>query len=436
MKKQKLLTSAFLISTLLLGACGKETGSITRSTKATVETNNNGGTNSNTARRLTTNPNKNNLIKPASLAQSFDNIFANTLFSETDANKNVLVSPYSIVMDFGMLENGADGKALDEMTKYLNGGLSVDELNKFMKTSQENMMDSDFTKWYVANSIWLNQDRIKNLDENYNEKIKEYYLSEVNNRPYNNATLDEINNWVNSNTDGMIPQILDELSPESAMTLINAISFKSDWDCTFDVNKTYKTEFKNSDGSTSNVDMMHSTINGYFANDDYIGYKIAFADNDYSFFAIKSQKGLTPYEMMKKMSEDKETISSIMSKYSTNEKADIGLPKFDVDYDVTLNDALANLGVSTIFTDDADFSKISPDSSELQVSKAIHKTHFDVNENGVKAAAATAIELTEGVILGEEQKNLQINMDESFIYGIYDNTTNLPIFIGCQNSIE
>jgi len=139
---------------------------------------------------------------------------------------------------------------------------------------------------------------------------------------------------------------------------------------------------------------------------------------------------------MKKMSEDKETISSIMSKYSTDEKADIGLPKFDVDYDVTLNDTLANLGVSTIFTNDADFSKITPDSSDLRVSKAIHKTHFDVNENGVKAAAATAIELTEGVLLGVEQKNLQINMDESFIYGIYDNTTNLPIFIGSMNNMK
>ena len=440
MKKKNLILSAALISALMLSSCGSKAGTNTTSARETTTINNETQEETTTKPEETTaNPddtNNTNYATPTSLSSSFNNIFYKTLENETDKNNNVLVSPFSIVMDFGMLENGASGKTLDEMTTYLNGGMSVEDLNEYMKTLKDSMTNSEFVKWNVANSIWFNESQVNDINDDVKKIVKNFYDSEINKRPYNNDTLTEINDWVKKNTNDMIPAILDELDPSDVMHLINAIAFEGDWADKFEANATKKNApFKNLDGSVSNVDMLHAMNTGYFASDDYIGFTKAFADNNYSFFAVKSQNGLSPLEMMKKMQDDNEDISTIMSKYGIDGIASIGLPKFELDYDTVLNKTLGNLGVTNAFSTSADFSKLTDSKSPLYISKVIHKTHFELSESGVKAAAATSIAMAKGAMI-KPKLDVEINMDEPFIYGIYDNENGLPIFIGCINNFE
>lgn len=448
MKKKNLLLSAALISALMLSSCGSKTGTTTtNSNETTTITNetttitNETPTNSNpeTPSNTSTNPEEPNnpdLVASTSLSSSFNNIFYKTLENEVDKNNNVLVSPFSIVMDFGMLENGAKGSTKEQMETYLNGGMSVEDLNEYMKTLKDKMMNSKELEWNVANSIWFNESQISDVSNDVKEIVKKYYDSEINKRPYNNDTLEEINNWVKKNTNDMIPVILDKLNPSDVMHLINAVAFEGDWYVKFDEHDTTKNApFKNLDGSTTNVDMLHSMNTGYFSSNDYIGFTKAFADQNYSFFAMKSQKGLSPLEMMKKMKDDNEDISTIMTKYGIDGMANIGLPKFELDYDTVLNKTLADLGVTNAFSPSADFSKLADSKDPLYISKVIHKTHFELSETGVKAAAATSIAMTKGAMI-KPKLDVEINMDEPFIYGIYDNKNGLPIFIGCINNFK
>lgn len=440
MKKKQLLTSAILVSSLMLGACGKNTESTTTTNRETQQTTVEETTAETTIEPTSENQNNNsneaNAEAPTSLQASFDNLFVNTLNSTEDKNDNVLLSPYSLVMDFGMLENGTSGDGLDEMVTSLNGGTSVDDLNTLMQDSKKKMMESNDVTWNIANSIWLNENNISDINPEIKEIVKKYYSSEINKRPYNNETLKEINNWVNDNTNGMIPSLLDEIHSDDVMHLINAVAFEGDWDIKFNAHSIMKNqEFTNLDGSTAEVDMLHGDVDEYFTNDDLEGFTKAFADNNYEFFAIKPKGDLTPAELMKKFKNDNETISSIISKYTVNENANIKVPKFKVDFGMNLNTMLQNMGIKKIFTGEADFSKLA-DTDSLMVSKVIQKTHFELSETGVKAAAATSIAMTKSAMRRNVEEKFEIILDKPFIYGIYDKSTSLPIFIGSMNTMK
>ena len=417
MRKKKILTGAILISSLVLGACGKSTESETETRRRREVTS------SITSEEST------------SLQDSFDNLFTNTLSNVENKSDNVLLSPYSLVMDFGMLENGSSGATLDELVKHLNGGLSLEELNKIMQESRKNMMDATDVKWNIANSIWLNENIGADVKPELEEVVKKYYESEINKRPYNNETLKEINDWVNDNTNGMIPALLDQLYPDDVMHLLNAVAFEGKWEDGFDKKDIESdVEFTNIDGSTSNVDMLCDKASGYFAGEDFEGFSKAFADNYYRFFAIKPTGDLTPEELMVKLRKENKTVMSIMDEYCIEEMAKVKIPKFTVDYNMNLNDVLMDTGVKKIFSSDADFSNLS-DAKGLFVSQVLQKTHFEFSEEGVKAAAASSIGMKKNSA-PSTVSNKEIVFDKPFIYGVYDVSTSLPIFIGSMNTME
>lgn len=434
MRKKSLLLNAMLISALLAGSCGSKT--ITRTSKEpttiTSEPSTSGNANSNAGKPVRTEPTKikevKNAFAPKSMASSFDNLFLNTLPDNAGA-ENVLISPFSVIMDFGMLENGAKGETLDELEKYLNGGMPLSELNKLMETMRSSMMNSKDVDWNVANAIWLNKNQTSGLNKDFQKTIKDIYNSEVNLVPYSNATADDINNWVNKETSGMIPKLLDEVNPDEFMHLINAIAFKGDWDEEFEKDNTEKdTIFNNLDGTTSKVDMMHCELDSYITNENLLGFTKDFKGGKYKFFALQSTKDLTPKEIMEKLKKDGKSVSDVIYENTVTAPAYIGLPKFSIDYGIRLNEALNNMGICKSFGLDANFTGLC-DGHSPYVNQVIHKTHFEVSETGVKAAAATSIGMYETCIIDEPTPKT-INMDRPFVYGILDEESKLPVFIG------
>lgn len=430
MRKKSLLLNAMLISALLAGSCGSKT--IARTTNEPTTITSEPSTSSNSSKPAEPTPSEvkevKNAFVPKSIASSFDNLFLNSLPDKAN-DKNVLISPFSVIMDFGMLENGAEGGTLEELEKYLNGGMPLSELNKLMESIRAEMMNSKDVNWNVANAIWLNKSFANGLNEDFQKKVKDIYNSEVNIVPYSNETVDEINNWVNKQTDGMIPKLLNQVSPTEFMHLINAIAFKGDWEEGFVEDETEKGfKFNNIDGTTSEVDMMHCELDSYIHNDDLLGFTKNFKGGKYKFFALQSNTDLTSKEIMEKIKKDGSSISDIIYQNTVNAPAYIGLPKFSVDFDIKLNEALNNMGIYKSFLPDAEFTNIC-DGRNPFINEVIHKTHFEISETGVKAAAASSISM-ELAAAPMVPVPITINMDKPFIYGILDEESKLPVFIG------
>ena len=96
--------------------------------------------------------------------------------------------------------------------------------------------------------------------------------------------------------------------------------------------------------------------------------------------------------------------------------------------DISLNDTLMALGIKEAFNaEKADLSGICAD-TPLFISNVIHKTHIDLDSEGTRAAAVTAVMVAEATAMIEEWK--EVYLDRPFVYMIVDSTTNLPIFMG------
>ena len=110
------------------------------------------------------------------------------------------------------------------------------------------------------------------------------------------------------------------------------------------------------------------------------------------------------------------------------------MPEFKSDFELTMNDTLKTLGAGDVFDENkADLSGIAGEPGDLFVSKVIHKTHIEVDRNGTKAAAVSAVSVE--VASAEPPEFKTVNCDRPFVYAIVDVKTMTPIFIGTVNEV-
>lgn len=78
------------------------------------------------------------------------------------------------------------------------------------------------------------------------------------------------------------------------------------------------------------------------------------------------------------------------------------------------------------FTDDADFSLMSP--QPLKITDIAHQCAIGVDEEGTEASAATAV--VAGASAGTAAKPIELTLDRPFWYVIHDVATRVPLFVG------
>jgi serpin B len=117
-----------------------------------------------------------------------------------------------------------------------------------------------------------------------------------------------------------------------------------------------------------------------------------------------------------------------MSQFSSM-KGDIVLPRFKVEYEVVLNEALKALGMEVAFDKQrANFGGMCAISSGANVfiDQVRHKTFVEVNEEGTEAAAATSV----GIGITSVQPTFSMVIDRPFFLAIRDNQTGAVLFMG------
>ncbi len=89
------------------------------------------------------------------------------------------------------------------------------------------------------------------------------------------------------------------------------------------------------------------------------------------------------------------------------------------------------------FTEAADFSRMAQtDTGLLYINRVLHKTHIEVDRAGTKAAAVTAVEMTNEAAMLEPEETPTVYLNRPFVYAIIDTETGLPIFLGSVNTIN
>jgi serpin B len=103
----------------------------------------------------------------------------------------------------------------------------------------------------------------------------------------------------------------------------------------------------------------------------------------------------------------------------------VAIPRFKMTLQYDLSTPLAEMGMKTALTRGADFSGMTG-GKDLFLSKVVHKSFVEVNEEGTEAAAATG-----GVMrVTSVQQPRIFRADHPFLFLIRDRTTGAVIFMG------
>ena len=352
------------------------------------------------------------------------------LKSSNDISGNELLSPLSVIIALGLVANGASGETLKEIETML--GMSLEELNEFSNSLSQSLKNTDNAFLVSANSAWLSSDPRLTVKESFIDAIGKYYGAGIYSVDFtDNATLGEINAWVNKNTDGMIDKLLDKLDTETLAMLINALTFDAAWSTTFSSDNTKTGYFTNSDGSKSEVKMMRSSERlSYISGSGCTGFVKPYLGGNYSYVALLPDSG--DIDAFIKSLDGMTFLSLIDS--GTKETVNVTMPKYSLDYSLSLKDILSRLGMSRAFSQNADFSALgSFTGGNIFISKSLQKTHITVDESGTRAAAVTAFTLAPASAPADPKN---VTLDRPFVYAIIDNETNFPVFLGVVGNLS
>jgi serpin B len=106
----------------------------------------------------------------------------------------------------------------------------------------------------------------------------------------------------------------------------------------------------------------------------------------------------------------------------------VALPKFHAESEFSLARVLSIMGMSTAFSNQADFSGISP-GRDLSIAQVIHKAFVEVSEQGTEAAAATGVAVSAAAVHAPEPLVI-FRADHPFMFLIRDTRTGAILFIG------
>lgn len=358
-------------------------------------------------------------------------LFKNIAASETD-DKNVFLSPLSVSFAVGMTANGAKGETLTG----INTAMNFTDFTQPAINSYYNKLMTDLpglepnTKLQIANSIWYRQGLevlqpfIDVNTSSYQAKVQALDFA-------NPDAKNTINSWVNDKTNGKIPSIVDIISAESQMFLINAIYFKSVWKTKFDAANTRKRTFTQTGGSTVQADFMAGKID-YNNNIVSEGGKTTiiaefpYAHDRFSLVAILPAEGVSAKTLLAGIDADK--WNTWMAGLGA-QQSQVYFPKFKFAYAKSLKDPLITLGMGKAFSQSADFTGIRA-AGGLAITDVKHKAFVEVNEQGTEAAAVTSVEI--GLTSAAPIATLEFN--RPFIFAIREMKTGLVLFAGIVNN--
>ena len=375
--------------------------------------------------------------EPETVAINTNVVSANTRFGfdlfneirQTEQDKNIFISPLSVSIALAMTLNGAAGETEQAMTNTMHlQGLDAESINVGYAGLRGALETSDpKVTLTIANSLWARQG--VPFKQDFLQRNTEYFGAEIATLDFMDPnTLITINQWVDTNTNGKIPKILDEINADLVLFLINAIYFKGAWQTEFDPAHTRDGTFHLATGDEKQVPMMTRTGDyRYYENYDemFQAISIPYGDGRMSMYIF------LPY----RESDLNTFLNSLNSERWENWTAQfheqeifLSMPKFKLEYEKTLNNPLQSLGMEIAFAPGmADFSRMADLEAlgqNLYIGEVLHKAVVEVNEEGSEAAAVTSI--------GIRATSLppQFTADRPFFFAIRDNETKTVLFMG------
>ena len=346
-------------------------------------------------------------------------------------DSNAFLSPLSAAMALSMALNGANGETWTAMRAALRlDGMQEADIDQGYRELMALLRGLDSrTEMRVANSIWGHS--TLPLEAAFTEAGRTFFEAEVATLDFGSPeALTAINGWVDRATSGRIPRLLEEVSPQEVLFLINAIYFKGKWRTAFDIRDTRAAPFRGADGRERVAQLMALKDElRYDETEAYQAVDLLYGNGAFAMTVLLPKAGWTPAQLLAAL--DPESWSALASRFEERDVT-LLLPRFRVEYGRKLKEDLAALGMGIAFDASADFYRITdvaPD--RLYITRVDQKTFVEVNEEGTEAAAATAV----GVGRTSAPVPVEMRVDRPFAFAIRERLSGAVLFLGVMNVV-
>ena len=360
----------------------------------------------------------------------------NQSIADNNGTGNIMISPASIMMALDMVSAGSKNESLKQLTDLFAENQDPLAQQAFASALMDRINDSKEIDFSCANAVWSNRTLLgDSVNQEYVDYIKKTFGAEYTQTAFDNNTVNDINNWVDENTQHMIDKAIESLDDDTVMVLVNAIAFDAKWEEPYDSDHIHDGDFRSANSGTQNATFLNESTTYYYETEKATGFIKNYKGGEYAFLMIlPTDESVNANDFLKNFTaEDYEKfIASRTDEYDVYTK----MPEFKYDYEFMVNDTLKNLGVKDVFDPEkADLSGIAGQPGDIYVSKVIHKTHIEVDSNGTKAAAVTVVTLDCAGAEPVTREFRQVICDRPFAYAIVDLETMAPIFIGTVNEV-
>lgn len=370
--------------------------------------------------------NETNINKTTALQNS---VKMTDMLSAEASGKNIMFSPTSLNFALGMIAEGAKGETKEVLSAYLGtsdfASYAKEYLDKIQAYNTEDESYGYQSKVKIADAVWV--DNGLTLQEKFKNTVSDSFGAEVEAVDFSAAekTCDVINSWCNKNTEGLIPKIItpDLINDNTGLCLTNSLYFESGWSGEpWNVSDT-----EESFGEKEKTKYMTCTGDRYYENDKATAFGRDYA-NGLSFI------GILPNDEGDFNLEDLD-IGGLLKSNPEYDEVDCKMPKLNFETSTVLNDMLSSLGLGNLFSSNADFSGIAD--QNVNVDTILQKTKLELDENGTKAAAVTAV-IMECMSAAVENEPIikTVELTRPFAFLIYDRSNDEILFIGKVTSIS
>nr|XP_039325209.1 putative alpha-1-antitrypsin-related protein [Saimiri boliviensis boliviensis] len=296
--------------------------------------------------------------------------------ADLSKTSNILVAPASVAMDFAMLSLGTKADTLTEILEVLNFNLTEIPEPKIHECFQQFLQalsrPNSQLKLTTGSSLFI--DKSVKLADTFLEDIQRLYHSElffINFRDTEEAKK-QMNNYVEKRIARKIVDLLKHLKKETSLALVDYLSFHGKWKDKFMAERIMLEGFHVDDKTVIRVPMINRLGRFEVHRDkDLSSWVLAqhYVGNATAFFILPEPKKMQQLE-------DKLTYSYFEHIQRATDLRNISLhfPRLFISGNYELKPVLRNLGITKIFSNEADLSGVSQE-APLKLSKVTVKVH-------------------------------------------------------------
>ncbi|WBW98247.1 serpin family protein [Oceanirhabdus sp. W0125-5] len=357
-----------------------------------------------------------------------------SMMKELNKEKNMLISPLSIVSSLALLQNGGSNGSDDEIIRFLFGkDLELNQAKELINTQFRdliiNCVNDEKDEVIIGNSVWFDNRVSDNVNDDFLKVSKENFFSEVYTEDFINNTKEavgKVNKWIELKSKGKLKDIMEEeeVSDEFWGTSVNTLYFKGNWSTEFNPSMTKKEKFTKANGDSIMVDMMNKiTYSSVYEDDNMYALHLPY-QGAHTMTFILPKNGITLNEVLKDMSLNHwNKIKNDENRMYSEVK--LKVPKFRYEYETKLREYLSDNGINKIFTSVE--KPLEGIMNNAYISEIVHNTVISLDEEGTEAAAVTR-ELLCGS--GMPENEVEFYCDKPFAFIISNWRNNTILFSG------